>query len=191
MNSVPASEWPPLDRDWLTQSGWKPSDEGWHAVQTEPVRAFGLDQRAFYELPKALVGWTGTREPFVIRAQAGWPARSVIGSIWFEDVVRARPNFARKLRLINAFAIEVPVHLQPERFIWIEHRALPYMPIWPGFALNTIFYAALLWLVTLAPFTTRRMIRRKRDLCFKCGYDLRGTSEIGCPECGWGRETEA
>ena len=70
-------------------------------------------------------------------------------------------------------------------------RALPLRPIWPGFAINTIFYAAILWLLTLGPFTARRMIRRKRGQCIKCGYDLRGTSEGGCPECGWRREVEA
>ncbi len=24
--------------------------------------------------------------------------------------------------------------------------------------------------------------------CQKCGYDLRGVAELGCPECGWKRE---
>ncbi len=74
-------------------------------------------------------------------------------------------------------------------------RALPLRPIWPGFAINTIFYAAVLWRLTFGPFTARRMIRRKRGHlrlkrghCTKCGYDLRGTSGGGggggCPECG-------
>ena len=38
-------------------------------------------------------------------------------------------------------------------------RVLPLAPIWPGFAFNTLFYAALLWLL-FAPFTARRLIRR-------------------------------
>ncbi len=63
-------------------------------------------------------------------------------------------------------------------------KALPLRPIWPGFAINTIFYAAILWLLTLGPFTVRRMIRRKRGLCIKCGYDLRGAEHEDCPECG-------
>ncbi|MCH8259451.1 MAG: hypothetical protein IIC46_04520 [Planctomycetes bacterium] len=72
---------------------------------------------------------------------------------------------------------------------------LPLRPLWPGFAINTIFYSAVLVLLTLGPITARRMIRRKRGHCIKCGYDLRGTSggdfSTGCPECGWGRESEA
>ncbi len=57
---------------------------------------------------------------------------------------------------------------------------LPLAIIVPGFAANTLFYAA--------PFATRRLIRRKRGLCVACGYDLRGNLSAGCPECGWRRE---
>ena len=67
----------------------------------------------------------------------------------------------------------------------IPQRAiLPYRPIWPGFAINTVFYAAILW-SPFAPFQLRRYVRRKRGHCIKCGYDLRATSGGGCPECGW------
>ena len=64
-------------------------------------------------------------------------------------------------------------------------RLIPFDPIWPGFAINTLLYAAILWLLTLGPFTARRIIRRKRGHCIKCGYNLRGHSggEV-CPECG-------
>ncbi len=69
---------------------------------------------------------------------------------------------------------------------------LPLRPMWPGFAINTIFYAAILWGLTLGPFTacriTRRIVRRRRGHCIKCGYDLRGEFESGCSECGLGRE---
>ena len=63
-------------------------------------------------------------------------------------------------------------------------KALPLRPLWPGFAINTLFYAAILWLLILGPFTARRMIRRKRGQCSKCGYDLRGAEHEVCPECG-------
>jgi hypothetical protein len=71
---------------------------------------------------------------------------------------------------------------------YADVRVLPLAPIWPGFAINTIFYAALLWMLWLSPFVIRRVIRHKRGQCIKCGYDLGGTSGGGCPECGWGRE---
>ena len=66
-------------------------------------------------------------------------------------------------------------------------KALPLGLVWPGFAINTIFHAVLLWmlwLLTLQPFAARRMIRRKRGHCIKCGYDLRGAEHEACPECG-------
>ena len=66
----------------------------------------------------------------------------------------------------------------------MDPTTLPLRPIWPGFAINTIFYAAILWLLTLGPFTARRVIRSKQGRCIKCSYDLRGTEHDVCPECG-------
>ena len=50
------------------------------------------------------------------------------------------------------------------------------------------------WLIALFPFLyptvlvfrgpLRRRRRRRRGLCLKCGYDLRGLPEPRCPECG-------
>ncbi len=45
-------------------------------------------------------------------------------------------------------------------------RVLPLIPIWPGFAINTVFYAIVLWLLIPGPFALRRLIRRRRGLCF-------------------------
>ncbi|MCI0632193.1 MAG: hypothetical protein L0Y44_16240 [Phycisphaerales bacterium] len=55
-------------------------------------------------------------------------------------------------------------------------------PLWPGFAINTIFYAAILWLLFAAPFALRRRRRIKRGLCPACAYPV-GESET-CTECG-------
>jgi hypothetical protein len=35
----------------------------------------------------------------------------------------------------------------------------------------------------------RRRLRRRRGLCVKCGYSLRGLTEPRCPECGTGFQT--
>jgi hypothetical protein len=59
---------------------------------------------------------------------------------------------------------------------------IPGLPIWPGFAINTIFYAAILWMLLLGPGTIKRAIRRKRGLCPACGYPI-GASPV-CTECG-------
>ncbi len=66
------------------------------------------------------------------------------------------------------------------RFTW--SKALPVRPIWPGFAVNTFFYATLLWLLIPGPFTLRRLIRVRRGLCPKCAYPV-GEAAV-CSECG-------
>ncbi len=67
---------------------------------------------------------------------------------------------------------------------WVLDNYFPYRPVWPGFAINTLFYAAILWLLIPGPFALRRLIRRRRGLCPACGYDLRHGEHKACPECG-------
>ena len=62
---------------------------------------------------------------------------------------------------------------------------IPYLPLWPGFALNTLFYAALAWGAWQLPLALRRRRRRVRGQCVRCGYDLAGLPKGSqCPECG-------
>ncbi len=61
-------------------------------------------------------------------------------------------------------------------------RTLPLIPIWSGFAVNTAFYAVVLWLLIPGPFVLRRVIRVRRGLCPACAYP-RGESDV-CSECG-------
>jgi len=63
-----------------------------------------------------------------------------------------------------------------------HQRALPLRPLLPGFAVNTLLYAAVLWVVFGGPFALRRMIRHRRGQCEGCAYPI-GTSEV-CTECG-------
>ncbi|MCH8316590.1 MAG: hypothetical protein IIA64_11505 [Planctomycetes bacterium] len=122
-------------------------------------------------------------EPFVRVADAyGWPTYS----LWcaFAWNTAQWPNVLTDPRL-SAILITSPMGGNYA----LSQRALPLRPIWPGFAVNTIFYTAILWLITLGPFTARRMIRHKRGHCIKCGYDLRGDFSAGCPECGWRRDS--
>ena len=69
-----------------------------------------------------------------------------------------------------------------ERLSMIYSKRLPLIPIWPGFAVNTIFYGAIIWLLIPGPFALRRLIRRRRGLCPACGYPV-GESDV-CSECG-------
>jgi len=68
---------------------------------------------------------------------------------------------------------------------------LPLLPLWPGFVIDTLFYAAIWFGVFFGFVSARRFIRVRRGRCRRCGYDLRGELEQGCPECGWQREESA
>ena len=59
---------------------------------------------------------------------------------------------------------------------------LPYNPMLIPLSLNTLFYAAVLWLLIPGPFALRRFVRVKRGLCPACAYP-RGESDV-CSECG-------
>ncbi len=67
---------------------------------------------------------------------------------------------------------------------WTEHErvVIPLRPIWPGFAVNTLFYATILWLLIPGPFVLRRFLRLRRGLCSQCAYPM-GESAV-CTECG-------
>lgn len=111
----------------------------------------------------------------------GWPKLSLWSGYEFQNPYSNMPTVT----------IKSGIRISGDTFYRFHTKipwTLPLHPIWPGFAINTIFYSAILWLLILAPFTARQMIRRKRGRCIKCGYDLRGRSEGGCSECGWGRE---
>jgi hypothetical protein len=61
-------------------------------------------------------------------------------------------------------------------------QLLPLRPIWPGFAINTIFYAGIAWLCWLLFTMSMRTQRRLRGLCGRCAYPI-GVSPV-CTECG-------
>ena len=109
---------------------------------------------------------------------AGWPFVAMYEQSWIDDA--ASSSHRRIYRTAIGLQSEA-TGLAP---VIAPLRPIPLNPALPGFAFNTLLYAAIVWLITLAPFTARRMIRRKRGRCIKCGYDLRGAEHEACPECG-------
>ncbi len=97
--------------------------------------------------------------------RVGWPMRSMEGAMWFD----------------------APEQYQYQRAFefgkWPSGLGIfPVGPLWLGFIVNTLFYAALLWLLIPGPFVLRRVIRVRRGRCGACGYPM-GESPV-CTECG-------
>ena len=127
-------------------------------------------------------------EHFLINiTRVGWPCYALQSEIWYDRV--------------PADAVGTPAHFrfdgQLRRTLWLHGiplpsarfgfglqswKTLPVRPIWPGCAVNTLYYAAVLWLLICGPFVVRRFVRRRRRLCAACGYPI-GESGV-CSECG-------
>jgi hypothetical protein len=119
------------------------------------------------------IGWTHRRIPIV--DEEFWKAiRQTYESGGRTTFVR--PCITRSFcgLPLRSLAGEVPFR---RSFTLIRLR-----PIFPGFAINTIFYAAILWVLCAVPGSVRRWRRRRRGLCPACAYPV-GQSPT-CTECG-------
>lgn len=80
--------------------------------------------------------------------------------------------------------------LRPSRRQWYQRvPTLPLLPLWRGFLVDTLFYAAIWWAVFTGFAQARRGIRSGRGRCMRCGYRLQ-SAERGCSECGHGRNED-
>ena len=107
---------------------------------------------------------------YMFGLRTGWPLRSLAGVVWS----RAYQDSIYKAAL--------PTRWDQNPSLWLVYR-----PLWPGFAVNTLFYAtilATLWLLTRVGYfyAFRRVIRVRRGLCPACAYPM-GKSDV-CTECG-------
>ena len=134
-------------------------DKSWDPPSHERIRVVvlgGFGYRWFV--------WDLSSDPMKPRhlsvTHAGWPCEALSAQVHDGDVRRGVV-----VALLNK-----------------KSRVRPLNPIWPGFAINTLFYAAILWLLFAAPGRVRRWRRIRRGLCAKCAYPV-GTSEV-CTECG-------
>ena len=109
--------------------------------------------------------------------EAGWPARSLGGAIELTVPLSGTP--------VAAFhsALELSPSIRPRNPVMPQLAfVLPLRPIWPGFAINTVLYAAVLWLLLTWPGRLRRFLRLRGSLCPTCAYPI-GTNDV-CTECG-------
>ena len=183
------------DHPWLRGSDWKlrPEDDDFVWAARREISGFGLQRKAFMLYPR---WWVPYRDPdvkprplsaatIVVRDRSGWPLRALQGEQWllksedYPDVPARRWFFESRFAIAN-----VRVFNSWKGMMATDNRLLAYLPIWPGFTVNTLFYAAILWVLIPGPFALRRLIRRRHGLCPNCAYDLRHAEHEACPECG-------
>ncbi len=144
------------------------------------LRGRGFFRREYFAVDEALFrpqfsgGGSGSYPDRVAVTRSGCPCYALECEDYHVDNV---VSWDREYRYAFPITVEVdfggPIGLE---------RPLPYRPIWPGFAINTVLYAFILWLLFAAPFALRRRRRIKRGLCPKCAYPV-GESPV-CTECG-------
>lgn len=66
-------------------------------------------------------------------------------------------------------------------------RGCPYNPLWLGLLGDMVVYFLVMWIGVNIPWTVRKICRRARGECTRCGYKLVEGPAWGCPECGWNR----
>jgi hypothetical protein len=106
----------------------------------------------------------------------GWPFRCVRR---VHATLRAEHGMGPLPQVERLERCEIPVRLGP------IVCTLAYEPFWPGLLANIAFYGVILWALWFTPGALRRGLRRRRQACVRCGYDLRvADGRAACPECG-------
>lgn len=148
--------------------------------ESERMRGYVIDGELWGDVPPVetagLPSWLVFRDPRATDAIAvshvahGWPFRAMRYWWTWYDASGGQPT------VLPFHAIELSVDNRELR------TAIPLHPIFAGFAINTFFYATILWLFVRGPVVLRRVVRRRRGRCPACGYPV-GVSAV-CTECG-------
>jgi hypothetical protein len=163
VDSASSGGWPcDVPGDW-------PSANGMSVMQYGGVRSMMWSwSRPVWQRRTLLLG------PSIQQWHAGWPTKGLMWEVWHYD-----RRFGVHGAKFPLWRLGIP--------IGHEWKALPIRPRWPGFASNTLLYAAVTAGVWYGPVVTRREIRRRRRQCISCGYPRAGLAEgATCPECGGG-----
>jgi hypothetical protein len=161
---------------------WLKSGDPGQTVVSQRLIAFGTESVTWQTRVASSI------PPFVDEVRSGWPVLSLRGEFWYGKRDWAGWWHGRQNEADQSHGL---IQIGSGTLAPKEQRRIPLFPIWRGFAINTLFFAAILSLLYCTRFVARRLIRVKRGRCPKCGYDLRGAVSGGCPECGWNRATEA
>jgi len=117
---------------------------------------------------------------YIIETASGWPLLALYSSadrvFTFEDY----PPMDKSI-----FGVNFDYH-RGISSSWLEseetelRHTLPLKPLWIGFVLDSVIYGAMWGLLFLIPIQLRQFIRYSTGRCRKCGYNLKGSSNVGC-----------
>jgi hypothetical protein len=118
----------------------------------------------------------GAIDPAVVYSSiaSGWPMLSMVQHSL--PKTGAPPTLRDRIRR----GIESPF---ANKTFWSSRQYLALLPIWLGFAVNTLVYALPVYGVTWSIAILRSRLRRRAGRCPRCEYDIRGIASP-CPECG-------
>ncbi len=154
-----------IEGSWPIHVDERPSDLGWSWGQSSSSE------------------WIVTLE-VLYEVRSGWPVaamRSRRVTNWDEE---------KFTYVTQCDGLEVPASSLGERMRFTlegnslnsPYRPVPLVPVWPGFAVCSGFWAVCVGAAWYVPGMVRGAMRRRQGLCGKCGYEVRGLT--ACPECG-------
>ena len=156
-----------------TNNWYPPSEWRWPTTNTRPP-AWSVASTV-YSYPQTLEKDLDQGQLPLLELAFGWPSCAM----YYRCELSSNYAIAR---------IRNGLDYSPEGYSLLKSSELPHVwplrPIWRGFVANALLYGFVLWALNFGASTARRMIRRKRGHCTKCGYDLRGAEHEVCPECG-------
>jgi hypothetical protein len=161
---IHAPDWsrPVPDRWSKPQLAMQSRGHGWHLL-VQAGGASAADDYREVSIETRRYGW-----PLPALARETWSEFGITGAGALGPVTRDHPSSA----YLRGWAISA-------------EATLPLRPLVPGFAVNTMVYAALAAAAWWSSGVIRRVRRQRCGACLACGYARDGLpASAPCPECG-------
>lgn len=163
----------PLDRVWM-----RPPD--WPAPNVIARRtAIGRENWQFNYFADVSGSAQVTGDYATHLFRVGWPFLTLENSTGYRDGAGPLADYWGQRTLV------FPDRVRPAWTFRMGREYATYIPtrpMWMGIVFNTIIYATLVGSSILLLGHLRRVRRRRRVLCVRCGYPVSGIAM--CPECG-------